>query len=565
MSAKKSKTTSSQTTNQTATTTPNTPSWLQQPWQDYTGKVNDLMKSGQPLTTGPSELQQQAFTGAANLAPSQNFDWATQLGLQAGTAGANISGPTAQTGTTGYVGQGYQASGPAGGNTYQAAQGQGQGYNAQTYNPATGQAATGQAANAGQAQGYNPNLVDWSQFGVEGINVGPMAQASSRAITDLNLNDYLNAGLGDQITATQADYDATGGRVRAAQAGQAAMNGGARNSNNAVMQAITEGELSRAANTGIANVRANAYDQAGNLATNDLNRESSTSQFNAGQTNQGLLTQAQLDANRNNLTAQLGQAGLLANQGALNQAGQFNAGAQNDFSLANAGFQQQSNMANQAAQNQFGLANMDAQNQAGQFNAGAQNAASQFGANAQNQFGLANMDALNEAGQFNAGSLNQSQLDAVGRQDAASQFSAAAGNQANQFNAGSLNDASQFNAAAQNQNNQFNAGQQDGALERMLQSAGLLGNIGAAQGADQRANIGMQAELGGTQRDIANAQQQDQYAQLAMIQQLLGGVPIDAFTGQTMNSNGTQSGKSSSTQIGASMSWNPATGFSFGG
>lgn len=467
MSAKKSKTTSSQTTNQTATTTPNTPSWLQQPWQDYTGKVNDLMKSGQPLTTGPSELQQQAFSGAANLAPSQNFDWATQLGIKAGTAGANTA--TA----TGYQGQGYTA--------------------------AQGQATSAQAANAGQAQGYNPNTVDWSKFGVEGVNVGPMAQGSSRNITDLDLNSYLNAGLGDQITAAQADYDATGGRVRAAQSGQSALNGGARNSNNAVMQAITEGELSRAANTGIANVRANAYDQAGNLATNDLNREASMSQFNAGQTNQGTLTQAQLNAQRNSLQAQLGQTGLLANQNAMNQAGQFNAGAQNDFSLANAGFSQQANLANAGAANQFGMANMDSLNQAGQ-----------FGANAQNQ-------------------------------------------------------ANQFNATAQNQNSQFNAGQQDGALERMLQSAGLLGNIGAAQGADQRANIGMQAELGGTQRDIANAQQQDQYAQLAMIQQLLGGVPIDAFTGQTMNSNGTQSGKSSSTQIGASMSWNPATGFSFGG
>ena len=336
MSAKKSKTTSSQTTNQTATTTPNTPSWLQQPWQDYTGKVNDLMKSGQPLTTGPSDLQQQAFGNAANLTTSPLYDQASQFASQAGSAGANLAGPAAQ-------------------------------------------AAAG--------------------------------SASSRNITDLDLNAYLNAGLGDQITAARADYDATGGRVQAAQAAQAAMNGGARNSNNAILSAITEGELSRAANTGLAGIRANAYDQAGALASNDLNREAQTSMANAGFTTQA--------------------------------------------NLANAGFT--------------------------------------------------------------------------------------------------------------NQNNQFNAGQQDGALERMLQSAGLLGNIGQAQGADQRANIGMQAELGGTQRDIANAQQQDQYAQLAMIQQLLGGVPIDAFTGQTMNSNGTQSGKSSSTQIGASMSWNPATGFSFGG
>lgn len=421
MSKSKQETKSSQTTNQTATTTPNTPSWLQQPWQDYTGKVTDLMNSGQSLVAGPSDLQNQAFQGAANLAPSQNFDWATQLGLKAGTAGANTA--TA----TGYQGQGYTAA-------------------------------------QGQAQGYNPNTVDWSKFGVEGVNVGPMAQGSSRSITDLDLNSYLNAGLGDQITATQADYDATGGRVRAAQSGQAALNGGSRNSNNAIQSAITEGELSRAANTGIANVRANAYDQAGNLATNDLNREASMSQFNAGQTNQGTLTQAQLNAQRNSLEAQLGQTGLLANQNAMNQAGQFNAGAAN-------------------------------------------------------QFGLANMDSLNQAGQFGANAQNQ---------------------------------ANQFNATAQNQNSQFNAGQQDGALERMLQSAGLLSNIGSAQGADQRANVALQGDLGQTQRDITN--QTSQASNLAMIQALLSGVPLNAFVGQTSTGNSTSNGTNTTTNTPSLMS-----------
>lgn len=713
MSKSKSKTTSNQTTNQTATTTPNTPSWLQQPWQDYTGKVTDLMNSGQSLVAGPSDLQNQAFQGAAGLSTSPWYDQAAGMAAQAGGAGANTTGAAAQAGTTGYQGQGYnaaqgqgqgyqaqnasgqgytaaqtgsqgyQAAGPAGGNTYQAAQGQGQGYNAQTYNPATGQAAnsnaanagqaqtynpaTGRAtnanaANAGQAQGYNPNLVDWSQLGIDGVNVGPMAQGSTRDMDRADIDRLMNTGLNDMVDASRADYESQAGMVRAAQSGQAAMNGGARNSNNAIMQAVTEGELSRAQNTGLAGLRYDAYNTAAGLAQSDLARSASMSQFNAGQTNQGLLTQAQLDANRNNLTAQLGQTGLLANQNAANTAGQFNAGAQNDFSLANAGFQQQTNLqnanaanqfglanmdaqnqagqfnagqtnnfalansgyqqqsslANQAAQNQFGLANMDAQNQAGQFNAGSQNAASQFGANAQNQFGLANMDAQNAAGQFNAGSLNQSQLDAAGRNDAASQFGAAAGNQAglfnagaqndasqfnsnlqamlsqfnagaqndasqfganaqnqfglanmdaanqasqfganaqnqaNQFNAGSLNNSSQFNAAAQNQNNQFNAGQQDSALARQLQAAGLLGNLGQAQGADQRANVGVQAGLGQTQRDIAN--QTSEASNLAMIQALLSGVPMSAFVGQTSTGNSTSNGTNTTTSTPSLLS-----------
>lgn len=323
MSGSKQKTTSNQTTNQTATTTPNTPDWLQQPWQGYTGKVTDLMNSGQSLVAGPSNLQNQAFQGAANLAPSQNYDWATQLGLGAGLAGANMAGPAAQ---------------------------------------------------------------------------GAAGSASSRNITDLDLNAYLNAGLGDQITAAQADYDATGGRVRAAQSGQAALNGGSRNSNNAVMQAITEGELSRAANTGLAGIRANAYDQAGNLATNDLNREASVS-------------------------------------------------------TANAGFATQANLAN---------------------------------------------------------------------------------------------------AGATNSMNQFNASQQDNALARMLQSAGLLENVGQAQGADERANIGIQFGLGQEQRDIAN--QTSEASNLAMIQALLSGVPLSAFVGQTSTGNSTSNGTQTQTSTPSLLS-----------
>lgn len=447
MSKKEKKTESIQSTGSTQA---NTPSWIQNGHQTYMQGVNDLMGKGADAFTpaGPNQLQQTAFNNAQNLTTSPWYSQAAGMASQAGNAGANTA--TA----TGYQGQGYTA--------------------------AQGQATNAQAANAGQAQGYNPNTVDWSKFGVEGVNVGPMAQGSSRNITDLDLNSYLNAGLGDQITAAQADYDATGGRVRAAQSGQAALNGGARNSNNAVMQAITEGELSRAANTGIANVRANAYDQAGNLATNDLNREASMSQFNAGQTNQGTLTQAQLNAQRNSLQAQLGQTGLLANQNALNQAGQFNAGAQNDFSLANAGFSQQANLANAGAANQFGLANMDSLNQAGQ-----------FGANAQNQ-------------------------------------------------------ANQFNAGAQNQTSQFNAGQQDSALARQLQAAGLLGNLGQAESADQRANIGTQADLGQQQYQMQLMQQQYPL-QFQQIMQSLSGFNPGLYAGSTdsRNTNSTSTTKTS--------------------
>lgn len=432
MSRSKSKTTSNQTTNQTATTTPNTPDWLAQPWQQYTGQVSNLMNSGQPLVAGASPLQQQAFNNALNLSGGGWFDLGAGMAMQAGNAGPNYSGQAAQAGVTGYNGQGYQA---------------------QTYNPATG-----------QAQGYTPNTIDWSQFGVDRATVGPMAQASNRDMSREDIDRLMNTGLNDLIDASRADYEASAGHSRAQQASAAAMNGGARNSNNAVQAALMEGELSRAQNTGLSGLRYDAYNTAAGLAQADLARAAQTSQFNAGQTNQGSLAQAQIDASRNNLIAQLGQTGLLANQNALNQAGQFNAGQQN-------------------------------------------------------QFGLANMDALNQAGQFNA--------------------------------------------AAQNQNNQFNAGQADSALARQLSAAGLLGQLSTGQGANERDNIALQAALGGTQRDVAN--QTSEASRLAMIQQLLAGMPIDAFTGQTMTNTGQMSGTNVNKQSGFGIGWSEKNGLSIGG
>lgn len=515
MSKSKQKTTSSQTTNQTATTTPNTPDWLQQPWQAYTGKVTDLMNSGAPLVTGASDLQKQAFSAASNMgAGNQNFDLASMLAQKVGAAGPNTTGPAVQAGSYGYnpttaTSQGYTASGPVQVNGYTPAQTSAQGYT---------------ATNA-TAQGYNPALMDLMGVNVGQTTVGPTSQASSRNITDLNLNQYLNAGLGDQITAARADYDATGGQVRAQQSALAALNGGRRNSGNDIRAALTEGELSRAANTGLANIRANAYDQAGNLATSDLNREASTSAFNAGQNNQASLAQAQIDAARASQLAGLQFQGAQGNQNALNQAGQFNSAAQNDVNLANAG---------------------------------AANAASQFGANAQNSANLANTGFKNDALSQLLGLQTQAGMDYAGRQDAAGQFGASAANNASQFNANAANQAGQFGAAAVNQaamfnadatnaNNRFNAGQMDAGLARQLSAAGLLSDIGTGQGANERGNIALLADLGGQQRDIAN--QSGEAARLAAIQALLSGVPLQAFVGQTSNgtsqSNGTQTQTSS--------------------
>lgn len=306
MSAKKEKSTSYATNNQTATTTPDVPTWLQQPYQGVTGQINNLVTSGQPLVSGPSDLQNTAFQGAQNLSTSPLFGQAADL--------------------------------------------------------------AGRAANAGAS------------------SAGPAREAVSRNFTDVDLQGYMNPYLAQVMGAYTTDFDANAGRVNAAQDIAGAANGGARNSNNAVQQAITQGELARARGTGVAGIQSDAFNTAAGLATGDLNREASTSQFNAGQAN--------------------------------------------------------------------------------------------------------NMS-------------------------------------------------------------QFNAGQQDNALARMLAGAGTLGQLGQAQGQDERALIGLQYGLGEQQRDIEN--QTSEASRLAMLTQLLGGVPIDQFTGRTVTSDGTQYGKGSSTSVGAGL------------
>ena len=324
-------------------------------------------------------------------------------------------------------------------------------------------------------------MVDPNAFRVGQTQVGPMSQASARNFTDANFSAYENPYTSAVTDTTMADIDANDGRIRAQQAAQQAANGGVRNSNNAVLSSLTEGELSRARASSLAGIRSQGFNTAAGLITGDNDRQAQTSQFNAAQTNQGVLAQASADSSRNQLLAQLQSAGLLSNQSAYNQASQFGAGAAND---------------------------------AGQFGANARNQANQFGANA----------------------FNNASLDSAGRRDNASQFGANAFNQNSQYNAG-----------ATNQNNQFNAGQQDNALMRQLQAAGLLGNLGTAMGADNRANIALQGDLGGQQRDIQQRQMTEEYQRLALIQSLMGVNP-NAFIGQTSNSSGTSSGNQTTTQ-----------------
>lgn len=191
-----------------------------------------------------------------------------------------------------------------------------------------------------------------------------------------------------------------------------------------------------------------------------------------------------------------------------------------------------------------------------------QSAASQ-NAQLQLQAGLANQSALNSAGQYNSGLLAN-----------LSQYNAGAQNDAGQYNASAANAASQFGANAYNTNQQFNAQQRDQAAGRTLQGAGLLGELGNSQQANDRANIGLLGDLGGVQQGIDANQRTAGLSQLQAYAQLLNGLNTSGFLGQQVNGVTNSTGTTTQTQnpgllggigqlIGAGTSiaslFNPAT------
>lgn len=632
---------------------------------------NPLTMQAQPIeqrdpVTGAAIGQVDAIApGGPN--PADFFTGAGLLAGNAGLAGANVVGGVARSDadTLGPA-MGYQAQGPATVATYNAAGpapvfagnaatlGDAQGYDAPSaqavnanftgYNPAFGNAA------AAGAQGFDPVTASAVMAGARGYDAAqaqlqqyqaaladlenlPQARASGASAARIRQDriDALRNPYEDAVVdATLADFDANAERTRAQQAAQAAGAGAFGGSRFGVREAVTEGELARARASQQAGLLADSYNFAAGLANED-----------AGRQQQANITNAQLGTQASLANADMGMRGILANMGALNEAGQFNADAFNRTSLANAGMTNDArafsadagnraslqnaqlgtsvNLANSdainnalqftaAANNQAGLANagfaqqmnlanMDAFNQAGQFNADAFNRvglqdaqlgtsvnlnnaglladALQFEAGANNQFDLADQEALNRFGLANMDAFNRSALDFAGRSDAAGQFGADAFNRsfldyagradsAGQFNAGEANrfGLAQFdannqanfrNADALNNMSQFNAGQRDNMLARQLQAAGLLGDLGATIGAEDRANIGLLAGLGNDQREIDREFRNAEPTMLQLLAALQAQQPYGLFRGENSSGSSTSTTKDTGPAV-----WNQA-------
>lgn len=94
---------------------------------------------------------------------------------------------------------------------------------------------------------------------------------------------------------------------------------------------------------------------------------------------------------------------------------------------------------------------------------------------------------------------------------------------------------------------------QEQALQRQLQAAAGIAGVGQAQGADQRANIDQQSQMGDILRQIEAQKRMAPVAALGMQGSLTSGLPLNMFTGQTANGTMTGSGTSKTTQSGATL------------
>lgn len=288
------------------------------------------------------------------------------------------------------------------------------------YQPMQVQAGTGQAAMAGST-GY-----DAAQAGATGYNA---AMAGSQApinaqdvqagqIGSTDLSQYFNPYENQVVQNTLADINLAGlGQQNAleAQASQAGAFGGSRHG---VALSNLGSDLTRQSAQAAAQLRQAGFQNAQQMAGQDI-----ASRMQADLANQG----ANLQAATTN--ANLGQQVNLSNQAAANAAGQFGAGAMNQASLSNQAALNTAGQFGAGAANQAALQNQGAANAMTQFNLGNQLTAQQANQNAglqgsQNRLGAANqlaqlgnlgfgMGQDIQAGMAQSGALQQATQQAI--------------------------------------------------------------------------------------------------------------------------------------------------------
>lgn len=505
---------------------------------------------------GPSPMQEQAFTAAANMQVPGQYGAATSGTLNAMNQLGNMQyNPLASNymSTSAPTLQNFGMTGPAdvSGATGQSAQ-----LNAV---PNTQAAQLAMSPQAQAAQFAGPSGVGFERVGAQNVSapslqnfqMGPASQVYAQDFTRPGtaqqfMNPYIQASLQPQLQELERQYRITGeqGKSRAAASGafggsrealMAAEN--ARNKNMAMNQVIGQGY-----NTAFQNAQQqfNAQQQA-NLAAQQANQQAGLTV--GGQNLAALLGVQQLGAGQNLQAQQLNQAaGLqsgLANQQVGLQSGLANQQMAYNTALQNAQLQQQAGLANQALAGQYGL-------QQGQFNQAAnlanQALAGQYGLQqgnmnqAMNLANLQNQQQANLANQqmgYNVGNTNLQALLGV------QQLGAGQNLQSQLANQGAYGQAQQLAANQQ----QFGANLGLQALQQQLAGANQLAGIGGAQLAAQQGIAGLQNQFGQQQQqqqqniinqavqNYATAQQYP-FMQLGLLNSMLRGLPMQQSSTQ---------------------------------
>lgn len=304
---------------ETATTTPNVPSYIQQPIQNYYGQIGGLI-GADPSTVvpGPTALQQEAYQGASNLPDMAGLlNPANQTIASATTAANGIFPITAQ-----------QAALP-GAYTPQ-----------QVGNTAYGPIATADVAKLPTAANINTSGVDnLAASGYTGSQIRPlMAQFESPYTSQV-------------VDTVMADLGQAQGEDRASYARKGAMNGAFNNAR----FGIGESSLMDAQNRTRASTRAGLLDAAYKSAL-----QAAIAQ--AGLTDAAGIASMQ---SANSLAGQ--KAGILGDMAIAD------ARAKNDFGLAGFGAQNTANLANASALNNALTQIYTTTNSNNQFNVGQAN------------------------------------------------------------------------------------------------------------------------------------------------------------------------------------------------
>ena len=194
---------------------------------------------------------------------------------------------------------------------------------------------------------------------------------------------------------------------------------------------------------------------------------------------------------------------------------------------------------------QSGIASMQARNQRDETLADLASKFGIFNAGAANNRSQSIFDALNEASRFNASEGNDLASLIFGEQSTNARQDAGAANDLASQVYGTQADMEQFNTDARNQGLEFGITANQQNIRDMINAANAQANIATAQAGDQRANIGLQTDIGTTMQDLQTQQLLEPYTQAGLLQQLLDPSIAGLFTGQTIKTDGTSTSKQS--------------------